>query len=178
MSTQACTPPTGSRNPFTLDSGFKAINYTQIEQQMGFCSVRAYTVIGNTSAWSSQSIPFYLSFPPGLSLMDPLWKSCKAFEPGVLDPPQTLDKVAALMSPGASQTSRAAPRAKPTLSQVLVTPTLTTDYDGNNTSSFTVPQSQVYFRTYHWAAAIPKPLPISITRTYLEAMAEQTQTLE
>lgn len=149
-----------------------------MEQQMDFCSVRDYTVIGNTSAWSSQSIPFYLSFPPGLSLLDPLWKSCKAFEPGVLDPPRTLDKVAAIVGPGASRTSRAAPGAKPTLSQVLVTPTLTTDYDGNNTPSFTVPQSQVYFRTYHWAAAIPKPLPISITRTYLEAMAEQTQTPE
>lgn len=171
---------------------------------MDFCSVRDYTVIGNTSAWSSQSIPFYISFPPGLSLLDPLWKSCKAFEPGVLDPPRTLDKVAALMGPGASRTSRAAPGAKPTLSQVLVTPTLTTDYDGNNTSgrptlrledrgrttpplktlillpslSFTVRQSQLYFRTYHWAAAIPKSLPISITHTYLKAMAEQTQTLE
>ena len=104
-----------------------------MEQQTEFCSDRDCTVIGNTNAWTSQSVPFYFSFPPGLSLIDPLWKSCKAFEPGVWDSPRTLDKATALVGPGASQTSRAAPGAKPTLSQVLATPTSTADDGGNNT---------------------------------------------
>ena len=129
LSTQACIPLTVSDDPFTFESGFKAINYTQMEQQTDFCSDRDYTVLGNTNAWSSQSVPFYLSFPPGLSLIDPAWKSCKNFVPGVFDPPRTLNKATALVSlgSGASQTSIAAPGAKPIPSQVSATPTPTAE---------------------------------------------------
>lgn len=146
LSTQACTPLTVSNDPFTLENGFKAINYTQMEQQTDFCSIRDYTVLGNTNAWTSRSVPFYLSFPPGLSLIDPAWKSCKVFEPGVLDPPRTLSKATALLGLGlgASQTSTAAPGAKPTPSQVPATPIPTAKSGGSN------------------AAGPPNPLPGSL----------------
>ena len=136
LSTQACIPLTVSDDPFTFESGFKAINYTQMEQQTDFCSDRDYTVLGNTNAWTSQSVPFYLSFPPGLSLIDPAWKSCKNFVPGVLDPPRTLNKATALvgLGLGASQTSTAAPGAKPIPSQVAATPTPTA-IDGANSAA-------------------------------------------
>ena len=132
LSTQACTPLTNSRDPFSFDSGFKAVNYTQMEQQTDFCSERDYLTPGNPDAWTSRPVPFWLSFPPGLSLIDPLWKSCKNFEPGALDPPRTLDKATALVGPGPSQASTAAPGAKPTPSQVLATPTPTADDGGKD----------------------------------------------
>lgn len=143
LSTQACTPLTGSRDPFSLEDGFKAINYTQMEQQTDFCSIRSYPVIGNDKTWTSEAVPFYLSFPPGLSLIDPAWKSCKIFEPGVLDPPRTLNKATALvgLGEGGSQTSTAAPGAKPTPGQVSATPTPTAENGGND------------------AAGLPTPLP-------------------
>ena len=136
LSTQACTPLTVSDDPFVFDKDFKAINYTQMEEQTAFCSERDYTILGNTNAWTSRSVPFYLSFPPGLSLIDPAWKSCKNFEPGAFDPPRTLSKATALVSLGlgSSQTSTAAPGAKPQPSHVSATPTPTAKIGENNAS--------------------------------------------
>lgn len=114
-----------------------------MEQQTDFCSIRDYTVIGNDNAWTSQSVPFYLSFPPGLSLIDPAWKSCKNFEPGVLDPPRTLNKATALvgLGLGGSQTSTAAPGAKPTPSQVSATSIPTAKNGGNDAAGPPTPLS-------------------------------------
>ncbi|KAF6234240.1 hypothetical protein HO173_007660 [Letharia columbiana] len=127
LSTQACTPGTESDDPFVFESGFKARTRLHSPRQskrldQSFCSL----------------LPF---LPPGLSLIDPAWKSCKNFQPGVFDPPRTLNKATALvgLGLGGSQTSTAAPGAKPTPSQVSATPTPTANNGGNNAAEPPVP---------------------------------------
>lgn len=111
--TQSCNPRLQLSAGGELEKSFKAMNYTAFQQETSFCSARAYPSAGRMDIWSSKKYPFVLSFPPGLSLVDPKWKTCSSFEYGALDPPSTLEKATAMVDPGqrVKPSSTAAPAA-------------------------------------------------------------------
>ena len=125
ISTESCNPSLQLSIGGGLDTDFKAINYTALQEQTSFCSGRDYPVAGNPNIWSTKAYPFVLSFPPGLDSVDPKWKTCSIFAYGALDPPRTLEEATALVDPGqqGNPSVTADPGARPTPANAPATAT-------------------------------------------------------